>query len=66
MIKKWILKGGWLLEIGSNPHSNGDIFSRSLKDFIEKVKFNKIKINGIIIKMIKIVNNWIIIYIKVS
>lgn len=28
--KNWILKGKWVEEIGSNPHSNGDIFSRSV------------------------------------
>lgn len=26
--KNWILKGRWLGEIGSKPHSNGEDFSR--------------------------------------
>lgn len=63
--KKWILNGMWLLEIGSNPHSNGEIFSRSWNDFLDNIIFRsisvieiskKINIKGIII---------IIIYIKI-
>lgn len=33
--KNWILNGIRDLEIGSNPHSNGDIFSRFFDNFIE-------------------------------
>lgn len=60
IIKKWILKGGWVDANGSNPHSKGDIFSRSWKDFFEIIKLTIIKINGrekIIIKrlIIKII-----------
>lgn len=29
IIKKWVLKGSRFFEIGSNPHSKGDVFSRS-------------------------------------
>lgn len=39
----------WLLEIGSNPHSKGDVFSRSWNDFFEISKFriiNNIEINS--------------------
>lgn len=62
--KNWILKGKWLVEIGSKPHSNGDIFSWSMKDFFEMIKFkNMRKIE--IIKMSSIINIIIIIiYIK--
>lgn len=49
--KKWILKGGRLLEIGSNPHSKGDIFSRSWNVFLDMKKFMNIKIIEIIINM---------------
>lgn len=50
--KKWILKGIRDLDIGSNPHSNGDIFSRFFKSFKEIKKFN----NNIIILIINIKN----------
>lgn len=33
--KNWILKGRREFEIGSNPHSKGETFSRDLDDFIE-------------------------------
>lgn len=49
--KNWILNGRWLVEIGSNPHSNGDIFSWSLKDFFEIIKFKNIKNKEIISKI---------------
>ena len=52
--KNWILKGRRFLEIGSNPHSKGEIFSRSWKDFFEIKKFNIIKILEIERRMIKI------------
>lgn len=62
--KNWILKGRWLGEIGSNPHSNGDIFSWSIKDFFEIRMFKNMRREEIIIS-INIVNIIIIIiYIK--
>lgn len=51
--KKWILKGGRLFDIGSNPHSNGEDFSRSWSDFLDKIKFKIIKIIEIVNKMNK-------------
>lgn len=45
--KKWILKGGRFLDIGSNPHSKGDNFSRSWKVFFEIIKFKPIRIKEI-------------------
>lgn len=63
--KNWILKGKWLVEIGSNPHSNGDIFSWSIKDFFEIKIFKNISKKAIVIRIIKIINMIIIIYIKV-
>lgn len=58
--KKWILKGGRLLDIGSNPHSNGDDFSRSWVVFFDIKKFKIIKIIEIIIKINKYIIIWII------
>lgn len=43
IIKKWILKGIWPLEIGSNPHSKGDDFSRLNFFFFEIKKLIRIK-----------------------
>lgn len=62
--KNWILKGKWLEEIGSNPHSNGDIFSWSIKDFFEMKIFKNMRIEEISrrINIVKIII--IIIYIK--
>jgi len=58
--KKWILKGGRLLDIGSNPHSKGDDFSRSWKVFLDMVKFSNIN-NKEINNKINIYNiKWII------
>lgn len=54
------------MEIGSNPHSNGDVFSRSWKDFFDKIKFNVNKIEEINIKITIKINIWIIIYIKLN
>lgn len=51
IIKNWILKGRCWLDIGSNPHSNGDIFSRLFKDFFDKIRFNKNNDIEIIIKI---------------
>lgn len=64
IMKKWTLKGKRFWEIGSNPHSNGEIFSRSWKDFFEIIKLIKIN-RGEIIKGTRIIMiNWKIIYIK--
>lgn len=63
--KNWILNGIRDLDIGSNPHSKGDIFSRFFKSFIEIKKF-KVSINNLIINIkniIKIKNK--IIYINI-
>lgn len=62
--KNWILKGKWLEEIGSNPHSNGDIFSWSIKDFFEINIFRNMRREEIItrIDIVRIII--IIIYIK--
>lgn len=46
IIKKWILKGGWVDDKGSNPHSNGDIFSRSWKVFFEIIILVDKRIKG--------------------
>lgn len=66
IIKKWTLKGGRALVRGSKPHSNGDIFSRSLKDFLEIIKFKRRRSAGIKKKGIKIIGNCKIIYIKLD
>jgi len=64
IIKKCTLNGVWLFDIGSNPHSNGDDFSRSLNVFLEiKKLINIIKVE-MNINVIKINDNWIIIYTK--
>lgn len=62
--KNWILNGKWLDEIGSNPHSKGDIFSWSIKDFFEIRIFNNIRKKEIIINVSIIIIIIIIIYIK--
>lgn len=43
IIKNWILKGIRLLDIGSNPHSKGDDFSRLKIFFLEIRRLIKIK-----------------------
>lgn len=50
--------------MGSNPHSKGDVFSRSWNDFFEINKFNKIRKIEINIQIREIKIIWIIIYIK--
>lgn len=62
--KKWILKGIWLLEMGSNPHSKGDLFSRSWNDFLDRIILINIKMIEIRIRIIIGIINVIIIYIK--
>lgn len=63
IIKNWILKGIWPLEIGSNPHSKGDDFSRLNFFFFEINKLIKIKKMEIIknnrVKKIKFKINYI-------
>lgn len=62
--KNWILKGKWFLEIGSNPHSNGDIFSWSINDFFEIKIFKNIRKVEIIKSINVVIIIIIIIYIK--
>lgn len=50
--KNWILKGIRVLEIGSNPHSNDEFFSRFFKVFFDKIMFRINIIKGIISKII--------------
>lgn len=64
--KNWILNGKWFEETGSNPHSKGEDFSWSVKDFFEINIFNNIRIKAIIkrINIVKIII--LIIYIKLN
>jgi len=64
IVKKWILKGVWLFDIGSNPHSKGDDFSRLFIIFFEIKKFISIIKKEIKIRKKIITNIWIIIYTK--
>lgn len=64
MRKNWILKGRRLVEIGSNPHSNGDIFSWSIEDFFEIKIFKSISKEAIIKRIRIVIIIIIIIYIK--
>lgn len=41
---------------GSNPHSNGDIFSRFITYFFDNIKFKINSIKVIIMFIIKIIN----------
>lgn len=52
--KNWILKGSRAEFMGSNPHSNGEFFSRSMKDFLDRILANNITMmdRAIIIKLI--------------
>lgn len=45
-------KGSRAEDNGSNPHSNGDIFSRSLREWDDNIKVTKIKRSGKIIEVI--------------
>ena len=63
-MKNWILKGIRELIKGSNPHSNGEIFSRFFKDLIEIKKFISKIINLSNKKIKKIYNKFNIIYIN--
>lgn len=63
--KNWILKGMRDLEIGSNPHSKGEVFSRFLKSLVD-IKIFKIRRSRAIRKnrpVMIIIKN--IIYIKI-
>lgn len=53
------------IDLGSNPHSNGEHFSRSMNDFFEIIKEIIIKILAIIITIINNINIKKIIYIKI-
>lgn len=66
IIKKWILKGGCEKDNGSNPHSNGDIFSRSWKVFFEIKILINIRIKGKNNRVIESKKRYIIIYIKIN
>lgn len=52
--KNWILNGIRVLEIGSNPHSNEEFFSRFFKVFFDKIIFKVNIIKGISNKIINI------------
>lgn len=63
--KKCNEKGIRAIDLGSNPHSNGEHFSWSIRDFFDRMKDKIIKINEIKIKIKDMVNIKIIIYIKI-
>lgn len=66
VIKKKCNENGIRAEdFGSNPHSNGEHFSRSINDFFDKIIDKNIIIFEINIIIIKIFVNKIIIYIKI-
>lgn len=63
IIKNWSEKGNREDVFGLNPHSNGEIFSRS-KNFFFEINIDKIIKMDAIVKIIIIINNiFIIIYI---
>lgn len=62
--KKCKEKGIRAEDLGSNPHSNGEFFSRSIKDFFDKIIDNIIIILEIKIINIEIINIKMITYIK--
>lgn len=62
--KNWILNGKWLVEMGSNPHSKGEVFSWSIKDFFEIKIFKNIRKEAIIKRISIVIIIIIIIYIK--
>lgn len=62
--KKWREKGIRADLLGSNPHSNGEDFSRSMNLFLE-IKEARIINNNEILKIIRLINiNIVIIYTK--
>jgi hypothetical protein len=52
--KKWREKGIRAEDFGSNPHSKGEDFSRSMNDFFDKIVDKNIIIFAKIIKIIEI------------
>lgn len=64
MRKNWILNGKWLVETGSNPHSNGEVFSWSIKDFFEIKIFKNIRKEAISKRISMVIIIIMIIYIK--
>lgn len=58
--KNWILKGIRFRDSGSNPHSNGEDFSRFWSIFFDIRKFNNINKNEILILNIDKINKEII------
>lgn len=62
--KNWIEKGIRAVVFGSNPHSNADLFSRSLNDFFDRIEANIIMIIATNSEIIVII--MIIIYTKFS
>lgn len=60
IMKNWILKGIRFGDIGSNPHSKGEAFSRSWKVFFAIIKFNIINKIEIVIFNIRIKSKRII------
>lgn len=51
--KNWILNGIRAVEIGSNPHSNDEFFSRCLRNFLNNNKLIRIINKDKSIKVIK-------------
>lgn len=66
IIKNRIEKGSRDESIGSNPHSNGDDFSRSVVVFLDKNDAKSITTKAIIIIKIPIVIKEKIIYTKIN
>lgn len=64
--KKWRENGIRAEDLGSNPHSNGEHFSRSIKDFFDRIIEIDIKILEINISKIVTENIKIIIYINLN
>lgn len=62
--KNWILNGIRVEFIGSNPHSNGEFFSRSINLFFDKILAKDIVIIAINIIIVIVVNIIKIIYTK--
>jgi len=52
--KNWVENGRRADLIGSNPHSKGEGFSRSINSFFEIKKLTAIRSIGIIIKIVNI------------
>jgi hypothetical protein len=52
--KNWVERGRRAELMGSNPHSNGEGFSRSLNSFLARRKFTKIRAVEITIMRIEV------------